>query len=430
MSPLPGTKAGDPTGHDQVTAEGNVVSGSGRHIASNAERPRLEPEKSKPRSVGLDVMRFIAVMMVLYAHGTFFDSTKNFFNRAPYQIHALLKASREGAWVCVDLFFVLSGFLISGLLFKELKKTGTVFIGRFLIRRGFKIYPAFWLMILVTVVGFWIQGSPVSLKTLISELLFIQNYLPGPAPTYTSGFWGPTWSLAVEEHFYFMLAGFFYFLKKRSTERGLNIQAIPKLFFWVAGGCLVARVITNLLIPLYTPATRFWFQSVTHVRMDSIFFGVLISYYWHNCWDESFKDRLLSKRWLFAVAGVVLLLPGMFITEPWARVVGFNCIYVGAGYLLLSLLSLDRSPANACVRLMAWLGKHSYSVYLWHMMAGFWLLPYIVLHSRNMAAWTANLLIYITLCWVVGVVMSELVEAPVLRVRDRFFPWLRNARMN
>ncbi|NJM15178.1 MAG: acyltransferase [Bacteroidales bacterium] len=78
------------------------------------------------RIKGFDFLRFVAVVLVIYRHS---DSigTLNFIG-----------------WVGVDLFFVLSGFLVSGLMFKEYKKTGGVKIKRFLMRRAFKIYPPFY----------------------------------------------------------------------------------------------------------------------------------------------------------------------------------------------------------------------------------------------------------------------------------------------
>src|ERR1700758_1823216 len=85
--------------------------------------------KPSTRNESLDVLRCIAVLLVLGFH-------------FPY--YALW--GRLG-WIGVDLFFVLSGFLISGLLFQEYKATESINLLRFLIRRGLKIYPSFYLLI-------------------------------------------------------------------------------------------------------------------------------------------------------------------------------------------------------------------------------------------------------------------------------------------
>ena len=394
-------------------------------VVEEVKAPVPKPSGPKPRMVGLDVMRFIAVMMVLYAHATNFAETRRFFGGKIGLFFDALYQLRVGCWVAIDLFFVLSGFLISGLLFQELARTGNVSVSRFLVRRGFKIYPVFWVMLLATVIGNLWFGYPVELKKLFVELLFIQNYAIGPWPTYVPTYWGITWSLGVEEHFYFMMAGLVWLLKRNCGPKwGAKIHALPRLFVCVAIGCIVARIITCAFVP-YDPKHKFLFQYATHVRMDALFFGVLLSYYWHNRWSTGFKNSLMDKRWLLAIGAAGLLSTAIYRDELWFNLVGYVCTYVGSAYLLVSLLSLDRKPQNLCVRAMAWLGRHSYSVYLWHMMAGFWLLPHIALKGHNnMTCWTANLFIYFVMCWTVGTVMSLAVEFPMLRVRDRFFPWL------
>ena len=106
-------------------------------------------------------------------------------------------------WVGVDLFFVLSGFLVSNLLFQEYTKTGNVKPLRFLARRGLKIYPLYYLMIFVfwqVSVYFDPNYAATHQKHLLVECLFVQNYLPQFMMT------NQTWSLAIEEHFYIGLA--------------------------------------------------------------------------------------------------------------------------------------------------------------------------------------------------------------------------------
>src|SRR5438045_3895822 len=88
------------------------------------------------RNQSLDVLRGIAVLLVIVSH----------YSGTLPRPSALL----ETGWVGVDLFFVLSGFLISGLLFSEFEKTGSINLKRFWIRRGFKIYPPFYVFMGLT----------------------------------------------------------------------------------------------------------------------------------------------------------------------------------------------------------------------------------------------------------------------------------------
>src|SRR5277367_6183127 len=132
------------------------------------------------RNKRLDVLRCVAVVTVILHHSG--DST--FFTQA--------------GWTGVDLFFVLSGFLISGLLFSEYKKRRAISFKRFYIRRGLKIYPAFYVFLLVTAVGGWWGFHSVAPATMyLNEIFFVMNYL--------GGVWTHTWSLGVEEHFYIIL---------------------------------------------------------------------------------------------------------------------------------------------------------------------------------------------------------------------------------
>lgn len=127
----------------------------------------------------LDLLRGLAIILVLFRHYNIFTPLFNI------------------GWMGVDLFFVLSGYLVSGLLFKEYLKYGSIKAMRFLIRRGFKIYPLFYLLMIITIILQILIKKPLTSYQLFSELLFVQNYF--------GNFYYHTWSLAVEEHFYVLL---------------------------------------------------------------------------------------------------------------------------------------------------------------------------------------------------------------------------------
>ena len=121
------------------------------------------------RSKALDVLRAVAIVLVLgsHLHVTSGHSTC---------LGIIASLWRRGGWVGVDLFFVLSGFLISGLLFSEHKAMGGISFKHFLIRRGFKIYPSFYIMMIVTFL-FISRKQIIPTSSLIPWFSFIQNYI-------------------------------------------------------------------------------------------------------------------------------------------------------------------------------------------------------------------------------------------------------------
>jgi peptidoglycan/LPS O-acetylase OafA/YrhL len=371
------------------------------------------------RLIGLDVLRFAAASIVLVAHSNNFGEAGIVFGKIPGVFGRVFSFLMPTGWVAVDIFFVLSGFLVSGLLFREAAQTGTVSLSRFLIRRGFKIYPAFWVMIASTVAWTMLHGGSIPLKDLCGELFYFQNY----------GYrlcWH-TWSLAVEEHFYFLLAGLFFILKRRAEPNGMiNFNVIPDLFLTVAILCLTLRFITWVVTAGETSDNFLWFIAADHAVLDSLFFGVMLSHFWHNCWNEQMKKRIISLRWPFALAGLCLLSPGVtqIMDVQWFRIFGFILIYLGAGCLLLSCLALDYSHCPVFIRRLAWLGKYSYSVYLWHFFVGEHFYPRIEVKLDNMSGWILNALIYFASSWGFGIVMARIIEFPALRCRDRWFPSL------
>jgi peptidoglycan/LPS O-acetylase OafA/YrhL len=373
----------------------------------------------RPRSVGLDVLRFVAASIVLFGHANNFGNAGKIFYQTPDSIGRFLLLLPAGGWVAVDIFFVLSGFLVSGLLFKESAQTGTISLSRFLIRRGFKIYPAFWAMIAFTIIWTWMHGGSISTKALCAELFYFQNY--GTSICFH------TWSLAVEEHFYFLLAGWFLILKWRAgSNQPINFKGIPNLFLTVAILCLALRFITWAVVLSATNENHYWFLHADHAVIDSLFCGVLLSHYWHNCWTEEMKMKIISLRLPFALAGLCLLLPGFVqvMDKQWFRIFGFILIYLGAGCLLLASLSFDYLPCPVFIKWLGWLGKYSYSVYLWHLIIGGCLFPLVDINLDNALGWTLDALIYFFLCWLVGIILACLIEFPVLQIRDRWFPSL------
>jgi peptidoglycan/LPS O-acetylase OafA/YrhL len=386
-------------------------------LASTIPASSIRSYRSDSRLVGLDFLRFLATSVVLCDHAKNFGEAGKLFANTPGLIGIVLSTVSSMGWTAVQVFFVLSGFLVSGLLIQEVRKTGNVSPGRFLIRRGFKIYPAFWVMITVTI--FWVlhKGGAISTIQVLSELFYFQNY--GRAVSFH------TWSLAVEEHFYFLLAGIFLVVKWWTKPgQKLSLRWMPDLFLAVAVLCVLARGITWEVLLSPSVENYHWFILSDHAVIDSLFFGMLLSYYWHNTWSEEIKRKLMILSVPLAVAGVCLLLPVWpdFIGVQWFRIFGFIMLYLGAGCLLLSSLALDYFRCPRWVRSVAWLGQYSYSVYLWHLLSGYCVFPILSIKLDNMCGWILNAAIYFVSTWLVGIILARLIEFPVIRYRDRWYP--------
>ena len=169
------------------------------------------------RLVYLDVLRSVAVLLFV-GHHTFYPVREGTWGRGFFIVW-----QRVG-WVAADLFFVLSGFLIGGLLMNEHLSRGRIDQGRFYIRQIFKIWPCYFLLLLQFAAlplfrnwrhppAGWAE-SVRRAKSIWPNLLHLQNYL-GTRLTIT-------WSLAVEEHFYVLLPPVLVLLASRGggTRRG------------------------------------------------------------------------------------------------------------------------------------------------------------------------------------------------------------------
>jgi peptidoglycan/LPS O-acetylase OafA/YrhL len=365
----------------------------------------LHPSMPK-RLASLDSLRAVAILLVLGVHMPNVDLPEGDVLLGP-----ITRYWRLGGWIGVDLFFVLSGFLIGGLLFREFMKYGSISFGRFFIRRGLKIYPPFYVLFVVCLIVKSYLGPMPTGREILGELLFLQNYL--------GNFCGPTWSLAVEEHFYLFLPLVLFVLMRRNPKSANPFAQIPLLFLILAVGELGLRVLNACY---WDHFTNYRCQYGTHLRMDSLMFGVLGAYYYHF-WHDEFVKFVLPRRWLLAGAGILLLLPAFCFpvdTTPFIYTAGFTLIYLGSGLVLATMVAGNTQPGPA-LRVMASIGAYSYSIYLWHLPFRWWICPSLV-RVCGFESFVPIEGLYICGSIAFGMVMGKVLEYPVLHVRDRLFP--------
>ena len=154
----------------------------------------------------------------------------------------------------------------------------------------------------------------------------------------------------------------------------------------------------------------------------------MLAYYWHLRWTDRIKGKVYAWRIPLLIVGAGLLFPVFIWSLEYHRsfwVGGFIMVYGGAGAVLMAGLTLNPARSPRWLRFTAWLGKHSYSVYLWHMIVREWLVgPVNRSLSAPLSAGTYFVFFFVS-CWVIGVIMARLVEFPVLKLRNRWFPSLQ-----
>lgn len=345
----------------------------------------------------IDFLRGTAVVLVMFNHHDFFAPLK------------------QAGWIGVDLFFVLSGFLVSGLLFKEYKKYGKINSKLFLIRRGFKIYPTFYFGIALTLLGnyFLLNKSPYY-YSLLSELVFVQNYF--------GHMWNHTWSLAVEEHFYFGLTFFVYLFIRFNKLENKSFFFYSCLFVFLS--CLLLRIhnAVNIKFDVRTHLMP------THLRIDSLLFGVFLSYF-HSFEKERFV--LFFKKnsvWLRLVACVFILLPFLLPGRNiFIHTIGYTLIYLGFGIVLSLFIvdekindKLDKTFSSVVSNYIAMIGYYSYSIYLFHMFVKRYLFG--VLHSMGYQLhFRIEFILFAIISIYTGIFLSKIIEFPMLNIREKYF---------
>ena len=357
------------------------------------------------RFAWFDCLRCAAILLVILAHCG--DRGKAF---PPFWDRVFTDAQLAG-WVGVDLFFVLSGFLVSGLLFVEHDQTGALDLKRFLIRRGFKIIPAFYVLLLVTAVvdQFFLGG--INVVHLFHDIFFLQSYRMGA--------WAHAWTLAVEVHFYLLLGFLLYYLSRRPGRDGRWLERLPVI--------LSAVLVLSIFVRLINSAVQHRAFNVhrelqpTHLHLDVLAAGVLLRYFYHYRHDAL---RFLQRgKLLWIGLGLLLVTPSEYLWMPHS--IWLTALMPTSNLVAFSLIVFEATqfpfPASGIahwlVRPFDYLGKHSYSIYLWHLPVKDWLVdPWV--KDRGVI----YLLVLFGASLAVGTFFSEVLEMPILHVRNRLFP--------
>lgn len=337
----------------------------------------------------LDGLRAVAVLLVLYAHLPL-ETINGFWKK--------METAFQPGWLGVDLFFVLSGFLITRILLVDRAKGRPLKL--FLFKRVLRIFPIYYLLIVVLLV---LEPGPY--------LWWAAGYLSNVYVAYFGGEAGHStplnhaWSLAVEEHFYLVWPVIVMF-------------APLTLVRWLAQliGPLVAVVLAALFIGMKWPQAGEAVYYLTPFRMLSLLAGAAIAF------NEQALRQTVSRPAALAVvcfvAGIAIMVTALARGGDWlalAKLIGIaliSCSLLLGGFVLQT----TRFAPVLANPVLAYIGKISYGLYLYHFPIYRALEIEPSPHARtDIASFAAG----IALTFVVASLSFYLIERPILKYKDK-----------
>jgi peptidoglycan/LPS O-acetylase OafA/YrhL len=373
----------------------------------------------------LDGVRGTAILLVLVSHLMLFN------DHTGSRLSDSLAALRGLGWSGVDLFFALSGFLITGILYDTLNDPG--YFRSFYMRRFLRIFPLYYgFLFLLIALGPWLHTAWHGRQYVL--LAYMQNTtLWFPVSDFHPGKWADLehfWSLAAEEQFYLFWPLMVFLVRKRARLLALALG--------------LSAAALGLRIAMYMHgASPLTIMMLTPCRMDTLLLGgaAALALRGNAVW--------IPRRWLLPVAAacaaVLVTLALVHVHHDlryafFGATFGYSILAVGCVALLLTSIT----PGSVAHRMFdaAWLrslGKYSYGMYVLHIfvskVAGYWITRWLgaslrialtpALHSRILAVlmeFLVNVLIVYAAAWL----SYNLYEVHFLRLK-RYIPYLRPA---
>ncbi|MBX9573749.1 MAG: acyltransferase [Candidatus Obscuribacterales bacterium] len=316
-------------------------------------------------------------------------------------------------WAGVDLFFIISGFLISSILMKERDREGTFNLRNFYVRRWLRICPAYYLFLaLMFVFMLWRGQHDYSAFAIAGFYLSNIDMAAGWGLLPASSGLMHTWSLSVEEQFYLLWPATLLLVKDSALKVCLSI--IATVYFWRLALVTLGVPWLGISVGLDT-------------KLDSLMLGVLAALLWRMpsaqiAIKNFFSNPLMHWGSVASTIAALLFLGHPALAEPtifWALKMPGTLLAMTA--LLLAILA---NPTSTLGKFLSWrpmvfVGQLSYSLYLWHVIVNFPETNAIFESLCNHRRYLVEFAKY-AFCFAIASGSFYLVERPFLKLKSRF----------
>lgn len=365
------------------------------------------------RIFGLDVARAAAILFVLFSHSTLL--------LFPKHNHVIITIIQFFGAIGVDLFFVLSGFLIGGIIIKQIdeNKTHPKDFFYFLVRRWFKTLPNYFIILLLNIMVYYIFNKAI-ISGIQKFFFFLQNFNHAIPIFFTE-----SWSLSIEEFAYIIAPVLFL----------VNIcffKSVGKLkiFMLVTLAVIVVVTLNRLFFYFENDVTSYkhWSCQVRKVvvyRIDSIYYGFLAAYIFSKyfiLWNQHKKTALISGIILFfTMHGFIFILD----LQPQTSPLFYNIFYLplaSVSLLLLFPMLTNWKQATVLKKEITTISLLSYALYL----VNYSLILLPIQQTVNVETFSqieklATLLFYWILSFFFAYVLYTCIEKPIMKLRDSIF---------
>ena len=351
--------------------------------------------------VGLDGVRGVAVLLVFISHFHWILSPDPFLTKVtPWHF---INRTFEAGFMGVDIFFVLSGFLITSLLLKERSHNQLGMLSRFYKRRALRLLPALYALLIVSFfVSRW-ENFPrdIQWRTTWHALLYLNNWNIVWNFGKAQNDLGHLWSLGIEEQFYLIWPLTILLLVKLKVP---SKMLIPLILF-------ASLVVMVHRTSLWNDGTSWIILYIrTDTRLDSLLIGAMFAYVYRHFQVPS---KILNPAATLSFLGLVYI-KYVLDKSPFIFEMGWTIIALFAGFIILSVAEGVFFIQKVFTwRPLTMIGKVSYGLYLWHM-------PIFLLFGRHVTSGSRplRLLIGIILASAVTSLSWFFIEKPFLNLKD------------